>query len=112
MDYEIEFPEEMNGTKSMQYPTYAYDGSIYEPIVVFPNPASDHFFIVYDENADVSKNRVAKIYDLAGNLHHTQAFDDEAFLLEVNTENFNKGMYLVVISADGKDVGTYKVAVR
>jgi hypothetical protein len=42
----------------------------------------------------------------------TRSFDDNAFVLEINTDNMTKGMYIVVISANGTDIGTYKVAVR
>jgi hypothetical protein len=79
---------------------------------IFPNPTTDNFFIVFDENADVSTNREARVYDLAGNLQFTRSFDDNAYVLEINTENMSKGMYIVVISANGVDVGTYKVTVR
>jgi hypothetical protein len=79
---------------------------------IFPNPATDNFFIVFDENADVSPNREARVYDLAGNLQFTRSFNDNAYVLEINTENMTQGMYIVVISANGVDVGTYKVAVR
>lgn len=79
---------------------------------IFPNPATDNFFIVFDEYADVSPQREARIYDLAGNLQFTRSFDDNAYLLEINTDNMSKGMYIVVITANGVDVGTYKVAVK
>ncbi len=80
--------------------------------VTIGNPASDHFFIVFDENADVSQKHEARVYDLAGNLQFTRSFDDNAYVLEINTENMTQGMYIVVISENGTDIGTYKVAVR
>ncbi len=106
-DYSVD-----NKNQQLIRPQYTHDGSIYEPITIFPNPASDHFFIVFDENADVSQSREARVYDLAGNLQFTRSFDDKAYVLEINTENMTKGMYIVVISENGTDVGTYKVAVR
>jgi hypothetical protein len=91
---------------------YTYDGTQIEIITIFPNPTTDNFFIVFDENADVSTNREARVYDLAGNLQFTRSFNDNAYVLEINTDDMSKGMYIVVISANGTDIGTYKVAVR
>lgn len=100
------------GDRSGRIPKYTYDGTPIEIITIFPNPTTDNFFIVFDENADVSLQREARIYDLAGNLQFTRSFDDNAYVLEINSENMTQGMYIVVISANGVDVGTYKVAVR
>jgi hypothetical protein len=103
--------DEGGGTRNMAYPNYKLQD--FEPeITIFPNPTTDNFFIVFDENADVSPNREARVYDLAGNLQFTRSFADNAYVLEINTNNMSKGMYIVVISANGTDVGTYKVAVR
>jgi hypothetical protein len=103
--------DEGGSTRNMAYPNYKLQD--FEPeITIFPNPTTDNFFIVFDENANVSPQREARVYDLAGNLQLTRSFDDNAYVLEINTENMSKGMYIVVISANAVDVGTYKVAVK
>ena len=79
---------------------------------IFPNPAQDHVFIVFDENADVSQTREVKVYDLSGVLQFTREMKTNDYVLEIKTENMAKGMYLVVISAEGKEISTQKVAVR
>ena len=104
--------EEELENRSAILPRYTHDGTPIEIITIFPNPTTDNFFIVFDETADVTTNREARVYDLAGNLQFTRSFNDNAYVLEINTENMTKGMYIVVISANGTDVGTYKVAVR
>jgi hypothetical protein len=109
--FDFELPEE-SGIRSMHVSHNFDNGTIHNPITIFPNPASDNFFIVFDQHADVSQNREARIYDLTGNLQFTRSFDDNAYVLEINTDNMTKGMYIVVISSNGTDVGTYKVAVR
>jgi hypothetical protein len=113
LGYKFEYPiDEEFENRSAILPSYKYDGTPIEIITIFPNPTTDNFFIVFDENADVSQNREARVYDLAGNLQFTRSFDDNAYVLEINTDNMTKGMYIVVISANGTDIGTYKVAVR
>jgi hypothetical protein len=89
-----------------------YDGSVLETVSLFPNPAQDHFFIVFDENADVSQNREVNVYDLSGVLQFTREMKANDYVLEIKTENMAKGMYLVTISANGKDISMQKVAVR
>ena len=79
---------------------------------IFPNPAQDHFFIVFDENADVSQTREVKVYDLSGVLQFTREMKANEYALEISTEGLAKGMYLVTISAEGKEISTQKVAVR
>jgi hypothetical protein len=113
LGYKFEYPiDEDFGNRNALLPKYTYDDAPIQIITIFPNPTTEHFFIVFDENADVSQNREARIYDLAGNLQFARAFEDSAYVLEVNTENMTKGMYIVVLSANGTDIGTYKVAVR
>jgi len=102
----------VGGVKTMVYPKYTYDGSVFETVSIFPNPAQDHFFIVFDENADVSQNREVKVYDLSGVLQFTREMKANDYVLEIKTENMAKGMYLVTISANGKEISTQKVAVR
>ncbi len=113
LGYKFEYPEDEEfGNRSALLPRYTYDGAPLDLITIFPNPASDHFFIVFDENAAVSQRHEARIYDLAGNLQFTRSFDDNAYVLEINTEHMTQGLYIVVISENGTDIGTYKVAVR
>jgi hypothetical protein len=113
LGYKFEYPiDEEFENRNAILPSYKYDGTPIEIITIFPNPTTDNFFIVFDENADVSTNREARVYDLAGNLQFTRSFDDNAYVLEINTDNMTQGMYIVVISANGVDVGTYKVAVK
>ena len=111
LGYEFE-PVTIMGPRNMSYPKYSYDGSTLETVSIFPNPAQDHFFIVFDENADVSQTREVKVYDLSGVLQFTREMKANDYVLEVKTENMAEGMYLVVISADGKEISTQKVAVR
>jgi hypothetical protein len=111
LGYEFE-PIAVMGPRNMLIPKYTYDGSVLETVSIFPNPAQDHFFIVFDENADVSQNREVKVYDLSGVLQFTSEMKANDYVLEVKTENMAKGMYLVTISAEGKEISTQKVAVR
>jgi hypothetical protein len=111
LGYEFE-PLTAMGAKTMVYPKYTYDGSVLETISVFPNPAQDHFFIVFDENADVTQIREVKVFDLSGVLQFTREMKANDYVLEIKTENMAKGMYLVTISAEGKEISTQKVAVR
>lgn len=111
LGYEFE-PIAMMGSKNMIYPKYTYDGSVLETVSIFPNPAQDHFFIVFDEKADVSQTREVKVYDLSGLLQFTREMKANDYVLEIKTENMAKGMYLVLISENGKEISTQKVAVR
>ncbi len=116
LGYEFE-PIAVMGPKNKLVPKYTYDGSALETVSVFPNPAQDHFFIVFpdgyrDENADVRETREVKVYNLSGVEQLSREMNANDYVLEIKTENLAKGMYLVVISANGKEISTQKVAVR
>lgn len=67
-----------------------------EGLKVYPNPASDKITISLPENQEAS----ATIYSVSGSeLYETSMFQSQA---EINVQNWEKGVYFVHISSEGK----------
>lgn len=76
-------------------------GSLENNVFLFPNPATTHFAIVLENNKN--KNEVT-ITDITGNIiFHITSTDSESYGkqgIEINTNNFADGVYLVKIQSD------------
>jgi hypothetical protein len=85
---------------------------VFDGVVVFPNPAVDKVIINYF--ATVSKDNVnLAIYDMTGKIVHTDLFSTTEGLnqLDINTNAYNNGMYMVVIQ-DGDKTYTSKLQIQ
>lgn len=74
---------------------------------IFPNPANNHFTVTFSVNV---KNAEVNIFDVTGKLIYTDSVIDTE-QLEVNTADFNDGIYLVQIQAPNF-VSTKKLVVK
>ncbi len=76
-----------------------------ENVKVYPNPTVNQLFI---ENSDgFSTNDTIEIYNMLGQKIQQQNNLSET-ILEINTENWSSGIYIVNVQSNGK-VGSYKI---
>ena len=72
-----------------------------DDLVIFPNPAKQRVHI--NLKNFIGENAVIQIYDGRGVLHEQRELDEiENDLLEIDLNNYNNGLYMVSIKADGQ----------
>ncbi|MBK6447005.1 MAG: T9SS type A sorting domain-containing protein [Bacteroidetes bacterium] len=87
--------------------TGTIENSFASAINLFPNPADNHLTISFGNN---NKKAEVTITDITGNIIHTTTAN-ETNKIEVNTNEFAKGIYIVQIQAAGF-VSTKKLVVE
>ena len=70
---------------------------------IFPNPAKDNFTVKINALEDV------KVFDAIGNLVFNQTLKSNS--ININTTNFNKGIYFVQTTANG-NISTSRIIVK
>lgn len=76
---------------------------------IFPNPAKDNFTLQYDvaqENASVS------LYDISGRIMYQNTLSSTAGELQVNTGNYQAGIYIVVVKQNNKVIQQEKLIIE
>ncbi len=71
------------------------------PLKVYPNPATDLIVVTHDK----TQNALLNIYNVQGQLVHTERVNPSAVATEVNINSLSNGFYSVVITDDNN---TYK----
>ena len=71
------------------------------PLKVYPNPATDLIVVTHDK----TQNALLNIYNVQGQLVHTERINPSAVATEVNINSLSKGFYSVIITDDNN---TYK----
>jgi PKD repeat protein len=74
-----------------------------ENLTVYPNPASDFIKINLGENL-YAKEFSVKIFDLTGRVIKSSQHYNVLEEIEINTSDFNSGLYLVQMDIDGKRI--------
>ncbi len=78
-------------------------------INVFPNPATDNFFINIDMNID--QNAKVQVIDMHGKVVYSADIEDKSNLLKIYTGTWNSGLYLVSVQT-GNQIISKKVLVN
>jgi len=82
--------------------------SINKPLVIYPNPATDVFYLSIDDK-EFSKG-ILEIYDLTGRLKYQQKLN--AGKNSINIEELSSGMYLVRIKSSKGKIRAGKLIVK
>jgi hypothetical protein len=76
---------------------------------LYPNPTKDNFTLQYDlaqEKASV------ELYDISGRIIYQNTLSSTAGELQVNTSNYQVGIYIVVIKKDNKVIQQEKLIIE
>jgi alpha-tubulin suppressor-like RCC1 family protein len=76
---------------------------------LYPNPAKDNFTLQYDvtqENASVA------LYDISGRIMYQNTLASTAGELQVNTSNYQAGIYIVVVKQNNKVIQQEKLIIE
>jgi Secretion system C-terminal sorting domain len=90
---------------------YATNGqrTVYVPeLSAFPNPASDHTFLTYPFEADGIGT--LNVFSEMGQLIASHTLNGKG-ILELNTQNYAAGIYLLSIMVEGKSIVDSKLVV-
>ena len=69
---------------------FTQDTTIYKDVLVYPNPAHDHFYL----RADTLPGRV-EIYDMSGRLMQSEKIDEGQTEVRIDV-SLKKGVYILV----------------
>jgi Secretion system C-terminal sorting domain len=102
---EPELPFEDRGSMTLTNPKR----TVYLPeLSAYPNPASDHTFVNYPSEADGIGT--LEIYSPIGQLLDWYALNDNG-VIELNTQVYPAGIYLLTINVEGKSIVDCKLVV-
>jgi hypothetical protein len=79
-------------------------------ISVFPNPAQD-YFVVRIDRLENPISEVIKLYDGKGKMLQSYLFSGNQDQIVIPTNNFNTGVYLIVLDLDDKHQEIVKIAI-
>ncbi|PWK24468.1 putative secreted protein (Por secretion system target) [Arcicella aurantiaca] len=78
---------------------------------IYPNPADDHADIDYVISSQVGEAKIT-FYNILGNEMKEEVLEKDQRKVRVSTKDWNNGIYLYQLSADGKSLVTKKLLVR
>jgi hypothetical protein len=80
-------------------------------LFLYPNPAYNEVNILYNAGTDES-NITIEISDVTGRSIKTYTADKSENILKINTQMYNKGIYYVILVADGKRQKVEKLVIQ
>jgi len=78
---------------------------------VYPNPSDDHADIDYVISSQVGEAKIT-FYNVLGNEMKEEILDKDQRKIRVSTREWNNGIYLYQLAAEGKSLVTKKLLVR
>lgn len=78
---------------------------------IYPNPADDYADIDYVISSQIGEAKIT-FYNILGNEMKEQVLEKDQRKVRVSTKEWNNGIYLYQLSADGKSLVTKKLFVR
>jgi hypothetical protein len=78
---------------------------------IYPNPADDYVDIDYVISSQIGEAKIT-FYNILGNEMKEQVLEKDQRKVRVSTKEWNNGIYLYQLSADGKSLVTKKLFVR
>ncbi len=78
---------------------------------IYPNPADDHADIDYAISSQVGEAKIT-FYSILGNEMKEEILEKDQRKIRISTKEWNNGIYLYQLSADGKSLVTKKLLVR
>ena len=69
------------------------------PLVIFPNPASQEIFISLNNNQNFEK---IMVFDIQGKLIDNQKYDQTETLVKLLLENYRNGLYIIRAFSNGR----------
>ena len=79
---------------------------------IYPNPASDSFFVTFNHSIHNDDEVSVKVYSLSGHLISNQNFTNITHVNPIEVNALNSGLYLVVIGINGTDISTQKLMIK
>ena len=78
---------------------------------IYPNPADDHADIDYVISSQISEAKIT-FYNVLGSEMKEEILDKDQRKVRISTKEWNNGIYLYQLSAEGKSLVTKKLLVR
>ncbi len=78
---------------------------------IYPNPADDYADIDYVISSQIGEAKIT-FYNILGNEMKEQVLEKDQRKVRISTKEWNNGIYLYQLSADGKSLVTKKLFVR
>jgi len=78
---------------------------------IYPNPADDHADIDYVISSQVGEAKIT-FYNVLGSEMKEEVLEKDQRKVRISTKEWNNGIYLYQLSADGKSLVTKKLLVR
>ncbi|MDA3954621.1 MAG: T9SS type A sorting domain-containing protein [Bacteroidales bacterium] len=81
-----------------------------QKLKLYPNPATDHFFIEYD--IIFVKEAKLQIYNTIGAVVYTRILDERQDNIKISVSDYKNGLYFCSLKIDGKLLKTRKILIN
>ena len=81
-------------------------------VLIFPNPASNEFYVVIDEESYALNNVSIKLYNLSGQHIKTVNSYEKSQTIPVNINELSKGIYLITVSVNELEISRQKISIK